>query len=116
MLTIKTFLVGSADGIAKMWRYEHLSEADTAPPEIQIADFPDVSVQIVGDFGGGSTTFQCSNDGINWVTALDHGGNDISLSASGLRKLGTPARFVRPLAGGSGTDVDVIIFARKPRP
>lgn len=80
---------------------------------IQLAHFGDRTVQVTGTFGGGTMTFQGSNDGTNWASLTDPQGNAIAKTAAGLEAVLELPRYVRPsVAGGDGTtDLVVTMFA-----
>jgi hypothetical protein len=99
---------------AKTWRHtwEAVGNADVGAA-VAAARFSDKSVQLAGTFGGATVVIQGSEDGTNWSTLHDMGGNALSFTAAGGPKqiLENP-RFIRPSSsGGTGTDVDVFMSA-----
>lgn len=68
------------------------------------------SVQMTGTFGA-AVTLAGSNDGTNFVTLKDTGGNDISMTAAGLADFSTAAKYIKPVEAGV-TDVDVTVVLR----
>lgn len=71
----------------------------------------DLSFQVAGTFGSATVTFQGSNDGTNWSALTQQGGTtSMAYTTAGLRTAQEMPAFVRPItAGGTGTDVDVIL-------
>lgn len=60
-------------------------------------------------YNSGTLTIQVSNDNTNWATLKDLFGNDVTHTAAALTDFSTAARFIRPLADGSISDVDIIL-------
>jgi hypothetical protein len=80
---------------------------DGAPLELPKGG-PQVAVQATGDFGGGTLTMQASLDGVTWATLLTGpGGSGVTFDAAGYAEISTAARYIRPLADSSISDVDV---------
>jgi len=100
---------------SRMFLWETLTENDTGE-EVELPEHADLCVQITGDFGGGSVTFEGSNDGSTWAGLNDPTGTAISLSAAGMAQVLEKPRFVRPgVPGGTSVDVDVYLYARANR-
>lgn len=113
-LVITKTETGQQDGRSYLISYDNLDEADIAPAAIELVDFSDQSVQVVGTFNAGTVVIQGSNDGTNWVTVLDPANAAISFTSAGLKKISTPVKFLRPLvSAGTGVDVDVFFLLRK---
>lgn len=75
--------------------------------------YADKSVQIVGTLGTATFSIQGSNDGTNFSNLSDPQGNALTGLGLVLEQILENTAHLRPLrAGGSGTDVSVIIVAR----
>lgn len=82
---------------------------------IELPAWADRSVQIEGAaFGGGTLTFQGSNDGTNWQSLTDPQANAIAKTAPALEQISELTRYVRPsMAGGAAGAVTVTFLARR---
>lgn len=71
----------------------------------------DITVQAIGTFGGATVRLQGSNDGTNWHNMTQKPGTTaLGFTAAGLHSINEMPAYIRPLtAGGTGTDVDVIV-------
>lgn len=95
-----------------------LSASSDVGSTFEAADYADRTIQLIGTLGvGGEVTIQGSNDGTNWATLTDHEGNDLVLTALGIRLVAEGPRYLRPAAtnGDGTTDLDVIMYARRGR-
>lgn len=63
----------------------------------------------------GPTTMQVSNDGTNWDTMKDTGGNDVTVTSgnTGAFEVQTAAIYMRPLGGTSLTEGNVSLAFRE---
>jgi len=69
------------------------------------------SFQVFGTFGSATVVLQGSNDGTNWASLTDPQGNAISKTAAALEAVSEHTLYIRPsTSGGTGTNVDVIVF------
>lgn len=78
----------------------------------------DKSVQVTGDFGGGSTVvIEGSLEAVptNWVTLTDYQGNDLSFTSSGLKPVADAVIHIRPrvTSGDGSTDLVVTVVYRR---
>ena len=98
------------------WLWETMADDDVggvAGADAGSPSFADKTVHVTGTFGGATVTIEGSNDGTNFVTLNDAGGSALSFTSAGLKTILENPLEIRPkTAGGSGTDVDVIIIAR----
>jgi hypothetical protein len=98
--------------------WEALANGDTGDP-IRYAEYADRSVQITGDFGGGTLTMQGSNDVTspsNWFTLTDTLENNISKTGAAAEQILQASVWIRPsLSGGAAGDVDVKLLLRRGR-
>ena len=104
-------LTSGANGAVFLW--ETVTGDDTgAPLELNGMAGLAVAVQITGTFGA-AVTMQGSIDGTNWATLKTVDGADASLSSAGLLEIATGARYIRPSAASSVSDVDVYLASRR---
>lgn len=98
----------------KMVFWEGLVTGDTADP-VEMPDWPDMTVQIVGTFAGGtSVSLTGSNDGTNYVALTDPQGNAITKTAAALEAVTEAPRYIKPtIASGVADDIDVYLICRK---
>lgn len=82
---------------------------------VELPAWADRSIQIEGAaFGGGTATFQGSNDGTNWQSLTDPQANAIAKTAGGLEQVQELTRYVRPtLSGGAAGAVTFTFLARR---
>jgi hypothetical protein len=106
--------IGSEDGTAILVTYDNLDELDTTPGPIEMAEWAERSVQVIGTFGTATIVIQGSNDGVNWETLNDAQGSPISKTAKFIEQVAEVTRFVRPLVStGAGADLDVFFVLRR---
>lgn len=93
-----------------LYKWETLGNADDGAP-VSIGYAADITIQAIGTFGGATVRLQGSNDGTNWHNMTQKGGTTaIGLTAAGVHSINEMPAYIRPLtAGGTGTDVDVIV-------
>lgn len=95
--------------------WEGLNEGNEDGKAISIPGAADRSVQLSGDFGGGTVVIQGSNEPTptNWATLHDSAGDALSFTAAGLEVIVENTLWIRPLASsGSSQNVDVTILAK----
>lgn len=81
---------------------------------VALGSYDELTVHVTGTFGGATVTIEGSPDDSAWVTMPDLNGTLLSLTAASVEKVGPAPKFIRPqTAGGSGTDVDVRLVARR---
>jgi hypothetical protein len=106
--------IGQLDGSALLITYDNLDELDTNPGEIEIPEWSDRCVQVIGTFSGGTIVIEGSNDGVNWVTLSDLQGNAITKTAAFIEQIQEVTRFVRPrVSAGAAVDLDVFFVLRR---
>lgn len=81
-----------------------LANGDDGSP-IELANFADRSVQVVGTFGaGGSVRIEGSLDGTNYAPLTDLQGNDLNITAAKIEAITEVVRWIRPrVTAGDGT-------------
>ncbi len=113
-LVITNTNISKSDGSAFLVTYDNLDELDTSPPSIEMAEWADKSVQVVGTFNGGTVVIEGSNDGTNWVTLTDPQGNAISKTSAFIEQILEVTRYVRPrVSAGTGVDLDAFFVLRR---
>ena len=101
--------------IAIVWA--SLGNGDTGKPFFP-PRFTQRSVHIFGTFGsGGSITLQGSNErgtATSWITLEDLWGDDLILTAAGLKQIGSHGLQTRPnvTAGDGDTDLTIIMVGQ----
>lgn len=90
--------------------WEALGNADDGAP-YAVPYAADITVQVIGTFGGATVKLQGSNDGTNWFDLTKRGGTSAaSFTAAGGASSNENPAYIRPVtSGGTGTDVDVIV-------
>lgn len=93
-----------------LYKWEALGNADDGAP-VSLGYASDITIQAIGTFGGATVRLQGSNDGTNWHNMTQKGGTTaLGLTAAGVHSINEMPAYIRPLtAGGTGTDVDVIV-------
>jgi len=95
------------------YKWETMGNADTGT-SIETNNLVDMTVTIDGTFGSATVTIQGSNDGTNWHSMTDPQGNAVAKTAAAMEVLSEAPRYIRAItSGGTGTDVDVILLARR---
>ena len=110
MADISVVQVGGFPG-AHAFLWETLTENDTALPLI-CPHRADMSVQVVGSFGGGSTLIEGSNIVTSpaYLTLENQSGDAITGTATYLMAIAANVWVIRPrVATGTSVDVDVYI-------
>ena len=99
--------------------WETLTENDEVGRSISIPGASDRAVQVLGTAGGATVLIEGSNvlvpsQDSDWFTLHDENGDLLSFVSIGIgHAISENSLHLRPrLTGGSGTDVDVIIFFR----
>lgn len=91
-----------------------LLNGDTGAP-VEIAKYPDKTIQVVGDFGtGGTITMEGSNDGgTTWGVLHDPQGADFAIQNNEPQVIAESPLQLRPdvSAGNGSTDLDVYVVA-----
>ncbi len=99
-----------------VYKWENLTTTDADGEWLEIPDFPNRSVQVIGTQGsGGDLDIEGSNDGgTNAAPLNDLDGNAISVGAPDtMHMIRENTRAIRPnVSGGDGTtDYDVWLYA-----
>lgn len=103
------------DGSVLVVHWSGLQNGDTGQA-IQMAEWADRSIHVVGAFGtGGTLLFEGSNYGSNYASLNDGFGTTISFTAAGLKSVAEISLYVRPRvsAGNAQTLLDVHMLVRR---
>ena len=94
--------------------YFVIGQNDTFDP-IQLPHAADRCIQITGTAGGGTIAIQGSNDGTNYVTLTDVGGNALTgLTTGVIKEILENTKWIKPvLTGGGGTTAMAIVMSAK---
>lgn len=82
---------------------------------IELANFADRSVQVVGTFGaGGKVRIEGSNNGTDYAPLTDPQGNDLDLTSAKIESVSEVVRWIRPrvIAGDGTTSLTVIMLLK----
>lgn len=93
-----------------------LANGDDGQP-IELANFADRSVQVVGTFGtGGKVRIEGSLDGTNYSPLTDPQGNDLDITASKIEAISEVVRWIRPrvIAGDGTTSLNITMLLKGP--
>jgi len=112
-MEITNIHIGSKDGTTRLIEYNNLTEADSSPQAVELVEFADRSVQVVGTFNGGTVAIQGSNNGVDWATLTDPQGNSLSVTSARLEQIQELTRYIRPSLTGTGMDIDVFFLVRR---
>ena len=91
-----------------------MQNGDDGQP-IELANFADRSVQVVGTFGaGGKVRIEGSLDGANYAPLTDPQGNDLDLTTAKLEAVSEVVRWIRPrVIAGDGTTLLTVTMLLK---
>lgn len=88
-----------------------MGNADSGSP-FMLAFAANLTLQQSGTFGGATIVLEGSNDGVNWFTLTQQGGNNVAMSFTSIG-VHSPVEnpiYVRPrTSGGTGTAIDAIL-------
>lgn len=91
-----------------------MQNGDDGQP-IELANFADRSVQVIGVFGsGGNARIEGSLDGINYAPLTDPQGNSLDINTAKIEAISELARWIRPrvTAGDGSTSITVIMLLK----
>lgn len=80
---------------------------------INLANYPDKTVHIIGPTFDGAVTFKGSNDGTNYVTLSDQLGNAISRTSAGIKLVAENTLWVKPAVAAGTSENTIILIASK---
>lgn len=82
---------------------------------IELANFADRSVQVVGDFGaGGNVRIEGSLNGTHYAPLTDPQGNNLDINAEKIEAITELVRYIRPrvTAGDGSTNLTVTMLLK----
>jgi hypothetical protein len=104
-----------------MTQWTNIGDADTCQG-VQLAGFPDQTIEVSGTFGGATIQILGSNSSTDgtagtgtWYTLTDPlgTGNAVQFSAAGLKVLLHNPLWIRPsTSGGSGSSLNVYLVSK----
>lgn len=109
MATIQPTIVALSP-VTLMITWANLRAADLPGAAVELPDYSDSTVQIVGTFDTGTLTMQGSNDGTNWFSLTDAQGNAIAKTSAAGEVIEEAPRYIRPLLSGAGADVITVLL------
>lgn len=91
-----------------------MANGDDGKP-IELANFADRSVQVVGEFGvGGVVRIEGSINGTDYATLTDPQGNNLDISTAKIEAISELVRWIRPrVVSGDGSTALTIIMLLK---
>lgn len=115
MATIKPVATDiSVDGSVSKVIWETITNSDAEGAPIVGVEWADRCVSVTGTFGGATLSVAGSNDGTNYYTLNNAQGTAATFTAAGIKQVVEVPMYIKPiLTGGSGSDVDVIMIARR---
>lgn len=116
--TISRTEIGDMDGSSKLIAWTGGATADGAGSAVELPEWSDNCVHIIGTIGGATVTIEGSNDGTNWLT-LNHPGGALSFTAltAALKQVLERPRYIRPnITGGAATGIGVYLVMRRATP
>ena len=103
---------GIKNSVSVTWSALSSATATAATP-YKSANFLDQVVQVGGTIGTASLNFQGSNDGVTYYTLLDSTGSAMTFSASGIKKIGQNALYIKPVvSGGTTSSINVDLHSK----
>ena len=110
--------IGDKDGSSRLIAWTGGATADGSGSAVELPEWADNCVHIIGTIGGATVTIEGSNDGTNWIT-LNHPGGALSFTslAAALKQVLERPRYIRPtITGGAATGIGVYLVMRRATP
>lgn len=112
-VTGPTVIGRNKDGSVLMIKWETLGQNE-AGAWVELPDYGDMTIQVIGTFNAGTCTIQGSNDGSTAATLNDPSSTALAFTAAGMEGVLENPRFIRPSnSNTAGMDIDVILVARR---
>ena len=111
-------LIGEGEGSSKLIAWTGGTTGDIGPA-VELPEWADNCVQIVGTIGGATIVIEGSNDGTNYNTLNSAQGAALSFVAvtDALKQIVERPRFIRPkITGGAGVSLSVYLLMRRANP
>lgn len=104
----------SIDGSVSKVVWETVTNANAEGAPIVAVEWADRCISVTGTFGGATLSVAGSNDGTNYYALNNAQGTAATFTAAGVKQIVEVPMYIKPiLTGGSGSDVDVIMIARR---
>lgn len=116
--TIARTEIGDKDGSSRLIAWTGGATADGAATAVELPEWADNCVQIIGTIGGATVVIEGSNDGTNFVTLNNAQGGALSFVAVDvLKQIVERPRYIRPkITGGAATGIGVYLLMRRATP
>jgi len=117
--TIARTEIGDGDGSSRLIAWTGGETADGAATAVELPEWADNCVQIIGTIGGATVVIEGSNDGTNYLTLNDAQAGALSFTAltAALKQIVERPRYIRPkITGGAATGIGVYLLMRRATP
>ena len=111
--------IGYGDGSSRLISWTGGATADGAATPVELPEWADNCVQIIGTIGGATITIEGSNDGTNYETLNNAQGGALSFVAltSTIKQIVERPRYIRPkITGGAASGIGVYLLMRRANP
>ena len=107
--------ISQRDGSVKLVVWEALTASNNNGSLVELVEWADRTVQVIGTFDSATLLLQGSNNGTNWETLSDAASSPLSFASARLSEILEVPRYVRPSTSGGGgsQDLDVLLVARR---
>ena len=107
--------ISQRDGSVKLVVWEALTSSNNNGSLVELVEWADRTVQVIGTFDSATLLLQGSNNGLIWVTLSDAASSPLTFTSAGLSEILEVPRYVRPSTSGGGgsQDIDVLLVARR---
>jgi zinc transporter ZupT len=111
--------ISEGDGSAKLLAWTGGATADGAALAVELPEWADNCVQIIGTIGGATIVIEGSNDGTNYNTlnAASSGALSFTALTDAMKQIIERPRWIRPkITGGAATGIGVYLLMRRANP
>ena len=107
--------ISKRDGSVILVVWEALTSSNNNGSLVELVEWADRTVQVIGTFDSATLLLQGSNNGLIWATLSDAASSPLSFTSAGLSEILEVPRYVRPSTSGGGgsQDIDVLLVARR---
>lgn len=109
--------IGEGEGSSKLISWTNGATADGAATPVEMPEWADNCVQIIGTIGGATVVIEGSNDGTNYNTLNSAQGAALSFTAltDAMKQIVERPRYIRPrISGGAASGIGVYLLMRRP--
>ena len=118
--TISSTAIGDGDGSSRLLAWTGGATADGAATAVELPEWADNCVQIIGTIGGATIVIEGSNDGTNFDTLNNAQGSPLSftgITPTPVKQIVERPRYIRPkITGGAASGIGVYLLMRRPTP